>query len=104
MNAKYPAGKELTPDMYDDILAIFGKIDEAVEKIQVPEAAKKYAKLANDGNSLQAQLAKQYKAYTAGDHSQETINKINELRRKKSKIQSEINGIRNSVKDVDTNQ
>lgn len=47
---------------------------------------------------------KQYKAYTAGDHSQETINKINELRRKNSKIQGKINGIRNSVKDVDTNQ
>lgn len=32
LNAKYPASKELTPDMYDDILAIYGKIDEAVEK------------------------------------------------------------------------
>lgn len=90
--------------MYDDILATCSKIDEAAEKIQVPEAAKRYAKLANDSNAIQTQLTKEYKTYAAGDHSQETINKINELRRKHSKLQSEINGIRNSVKDIDTNQ
>lgn len=104
LHAKYPANKVITSDMYDDILATYSKIDEAAEKIQVPEAAKRYAKLANDSNAIQTQLTKEYKAYAAGDHSQETINKINELRRKHSKLQSEINGIRNSVKDVDTNQ
>jgi len=104
LHAKYPANKVITSDMYDDILATYSKIDEAAEKIQVPEAAKRYAKLANDSNAIQTQLTKEYKTYAAGDHSQETINKINELRRKHSKLQSEINGIRNSVKDIDTNQ